>query len=204
MSTATLLFSVAWIRGHRREVRADASRPREQVRHAAVGTGPSGSPFAGWAFPDGTGAPALLRPARVGLLVTGVLLAAIIGPQARAQAAPEPATPDIDVPKRQETEPSVRIGGSPPAPCVEVDIAGHRAGYLDCATRALTEAAQDARRQAETAHDVSVARAGSPDVQVGVASRAGTRLRLRENFGVSVRPPAIPVPVSIPPTGPRR
>ncbi|ETI64128.1 hypothetical protein C100_09000 [Sphingobium sp. C100] len=86
---------------------------------------------------------------------------------------------------------------------MQVDIAGHRAGHLDCATQRLEEAARIARRDADAARDLSVAQAGSPDVQVGVASRAGTRLRLRENFGVSIRPPAVSPPVVTNPMGRR-
>jgi hypothetical protein len=108
---------------------------------------------------------------------------------------------------RAEPSPSAAshtIGGPPPGPCVQVDIAGHRAGHLECASQELEEAARLARREADAARNISVPEAGSPDVQVGVASRAGTRLRLRENFGVSIRPPAAPPPVFTNPTGPRR
>lgn len=120
-------------------------------------------------------------------------------------AQPEQTPPDMALdPVTVEVGRPVRIGGSPPQPCIEVDIAGHRAGHLDCASQALEEAARIARRQAETARDVSVAHAGSPDVQVGVAIRAGTRLRLRENFGISVRPPAVAPPAYPAPMGPRR
>jgi hypothetical protein len=96
-----------------------------------------------------------------------------------------------------------RIGIAPAPPCVIVDVAGHRAGHLDCAAQTLTRAARRARRDAEAARAVTVAQAGSPDVQVGVASRSGTRLRLRERFGVSVRPPAAPARVPSSPLGRR-
>jgi hypothetical protein len=138
------------------------------------------------------------------LVSAGLLSIAALGMSgagARAQQA-EPNTPQLPAmtlpPVRVEAkaEPdgtATRIGGKPAhnAPCVQVDIAGYRAGHLDCATQRLEEAARIARRDADAARDVSVAQAGSPDVQVGVASRAGTRLRLRENFGVSIRPPVV-------------
>lgn len=95
------------------------------------------------------------------------------------------------------------IGGEGPPPCVQVDIAGHRAGHLDCATAALERAAETARRDTDAAHRIPVAGAGSPDVEVGVASRAGTRLRLRENFGASIRPPMAAPPVVTHPGGAR-
>ena len=99
----------------------------------------------------------------------------------------------------------IRIGGKPAGngPCVQVEVAGHLAGHLDCATERLAEAVRLARRDAETSRQLSVAQAGSPDVEVGVASRAGTRLRLRENFGVSIRPPAVSPPIATNPMGRR-
>ncbi|MBN9505342.1 MAG: hypothetical protein J0I69_04880 [Altererythrobacter sp.] len=114
------------------------------------------------------------------------------GSAARAQDAP---------PAPAQT----RIGGAKAdaVPCVQVEIAGHRAGHLECATQALNEAARIARRDAEAARDLTVAQAGSPDLEVGVASRSGTRLRLRENFGVSIRPPAVSPPVATNPMGRR-
>lgn len=121
-----------------------------------------------------------------GLLATLALSAATTG--AWAQTAPNAAP---------------RIGGTPPAPCVAVDIAGHRAGQLDCATQALDAAARRARRDAVAAHAHAVTQAGAPAVQVGVASRSAARLRLRENFGVLVRPPSMPAPVHTNPMGRR-
>jgi len=96
------------------------------------------------------------------------------------------------------------IAGSGPGPCVQVDIAGHRAGHLECASQRLEQAARVARKEAQAGRDIVIPQAGSSDVQVGVASRSATRLRLRENFGVSIRPPAVGAPVFTPPTGPRR
>lgn len=133
-------------------------------------------------------------------LVTLALLVASTGAAAQDRAAePDIVLDAVEVVAAAEP---VRIGGREPGPCVVVDIAGHRAGHLDCATQVLEEAARIARRDAEAARDISVAQAGSPDVQVGVASRSATRLRLRENFGVSVRPPAH-TPVTTNPMGRR-
>lgn len=88
---------------------------------------------------------------------------------------------------RVEGEPPVRIGGKPaPGPCVIVDIAGDRAGHLDCATDRLQEAARTAQARSNAGIDADVAAAGSPDVRVGVAHQAATRLRMGDGFGRSV------------------
>lgn len=150
---------------------------------------------------EAAGPPDPLPVGRASLaFVTLVLLAASTAVAAQDRAV----EPDIvlDTVKVEAAAEPVRIGGRHAGPCVMVDIAGHRAGHLDCATQALEEAARIARRDAEAARDISVAQAGSPDVQVGVASRSATRLRLRENFGVSVRPP-VHAPVHTNPMGRR-
>ncbi|MBO9726056.1 MAG: hypothetical protein J7530_16905 [Novosphingobium sp.] len=86
-------------------------------------------------------------------------------------------------------EPQQRIAARhPPVPCVAVDIGGQRAGHLDCAARQLEEAARIARIKAGAAQGVAVPQAGSPDVQVGVSSLSGTRLRMGGNLGTSVYP----------------
>lgn len=85
--------------------------------------------------------------------------------------------------------PQRRIAARPaPVPCVAVDIGGQRAGHLDCAVRQLEEAARIARITAGVAQGVSVPQAGSPDVQVGVSSLSGTRLRMGGNLGTSIYP----------------
>ena len=184
MSTATLRYSVAWIRDHHREVRAGASWRHERVPPRPAGAGPSGSSLIGRTCTGG--------------FAMGMLLTVTASDPAAAQAVPDPEAPEIVLPTLPvEAGPSARIGSERQnnEPCVVVDIAGHRAGYLDCASAALSEAARIARLEAQALRDISVVQAGSPDVQVGVASRSATRLRLRENFGVSVRPPAMPAPV---------
>ncbi|MEG3089655.1 hypothetical protein [Sphingomonas sp. PB4P5] len=82
----------------------------------------------------------------------------------------------------------VTVGGPPPGPCVEVDIAGHRAGQLDCASDRLRQAARLAQAQARAPLDTPVLKAGAPDVRVGVASLPGTRLRMGNALGNSVHP----------------
>lgn len=142
--------------------------------------------------------------------LAGALLTALPGFLAPVALAQEPARPVLALPPavvRAEPEPASpaprTIGGTQAAPCVQVDVAGNRAGHLECASRVLEDAARVARREAEAARNVTVPQAGSPDVQVGVASRAGTRLRLRENFGVSIRPPAVAPPAYPTPVRPR-
>lgn len=82
-----------------------------------------------------------------------------------------------------------RIGGPPPATvCVKVDIAGERAGDVECAAAQLQEAARLAQSQARGPLDVSVVGARSPDIRTGVTSQTATRQRLGSSFGVSVHP----------------
>lgn len=90
-----------------------------------------------------------------------------------------------------------RIGGdrTAGAPCVAVDVAGHRVGHLECAARRLEQAVRAARDQAEAVRDTTVPAAGSPDVQIGVSSLSGSRLRMGSALGRSVRPER---PVAIP------
>lgn len=88
------------------------------------------------------------------------------------------------------------------SPCVVVDIAGHRAGNLDCAAAALEAAARTAQTRARAGFEVPDARA--PDVVTGVASRSATRQRLGTNFGTSVRPARPHPPVYANPIGSRR
>lgn len=115
-----------------------------------------------------------------------------LGGTALAQTAPPPAEP--------EAADIVRIGGRPSAsgPCVTVDIAGHRAGYLECSTLQLQDAARAAQAEARAGIDAPVAGAGSPDVRIGVANETATRLRMGDAFGRSVhsqRPgPPAPMP----------
>lgn len=86
--------------------------------------------------------------------------------------------------------------------CVTVEIAGTHAGDLDCAAQQAEAAARIARAQADAIRLLSVPRAGSPDVKVGVSSLSGARLRMGGNLGVSVRPQR-PAPVHINPIGAR-
>lgn len=92
--------------------------------------------------------------------------------------------------------------GSGPQPCVIVDIAGTRAGHLDCATDRLQEAARAAQAESRAGLEAPTPGAGSPDVQVGVAHETATRLRMGDALGRSVHPER---PNSRPPStrGPR-
>lgn len=207
MSTSTLLFVTTWLRGvshadrswrpapstapnGRGRFRRESSNGRMSsfgslfsFRRVSAGDRPSRSPLAGRPGVPLACADVLRLSTHVRVLLTVCVLS--LGFASDTAQAQESATPTASVAP-------VRVGGNAAAgtPCVQVDIGGHRAGHLECATQALEEAARIARRDAEAARDISVAQAGSPDVQVGVASRSATRLRLRENFGVSVRPPA--------------
>lgn len=115
-----------------------------------------------------------------------------------AAAATDQGAPDILLPPVEgEAEPAsttpaatqpARIGGPAPGPCVTVDIAGHRAGHLECATDRLQAAADTAQAQTRSAIETPVIGAGSPDVQTGVANQTATRLRMGNSFGTSVQP----------------
>lgn len=110
-----------------------------------------------------------------------------------ASAAAQQQAPVADAPKAPV------IGKT----CVTVEIAGTRAGELDCATLRIEAAARLARAQAETIRTLSTTRAGSPDVRVGVSSLSGTRLRMGGNLGSSARP-SRPVPIYVNPMAPPR
>jgi len=126
---------------------------------------------------------------------------------ALAQQAGQPATPptlELPVLRVEADAPqsaSRTIGGNAPTgPCVIVDIAGDRAGHLDCATQRLQDAARTAQSEARAAIDAPVIGAGSPDVQTGVAHEGATRLRMGNALGRSVYPER---PASRPPRVPR-
>ncbi|WP_341021107.1 hypothetical protein [Brevundimonas diminuta] len=150
---------------------------------------------------------------RARVLLTACLFALIGSPGAvglaRAQddAAPRQEGREADnqvivlAPLHVEAEAPRTIGGkAPDGPCVIVDIAGERAGHLDCATRALQDAARTAQSEARAGIDAPLIGAGSPDVQTGVAHEAATRLRMGNALGRSVHPER---PASRPPRGPR-
>lgn len=128
-----------------------------------------------------------------GLVAAGLLTSA----PARSQdtsPAPRSGEPDIVLPpvtveaEPSTSAPSTRIGGPAPGPCVIVDIAGHRAGHLDCATDRLQAAADTAQAQTRAGIDTPVIGAGSPDIQTGVANQSATRLRMGNALGNSVHP----------------
>lgn len=109
------------------------------------------------------------------------VLAVILPLAAHAQAPAHTHDPD----RRAD---QVTVGGTPPGPCVAVYIAGHRAGEVECASDRLQRAARVAQAQAQGPLQTPVAKAGSPDVTVGVSSLSGTRLRMGNALGKSVHP----------------
>jgi hypothetical protein len=79
--------------------------------------------------------------------------------------------------------------GTPyPGPCVQVEVAGRKAGHLDCATQRLAAAARAAQASARAAFDTPVIDARAPDVRTGVASQSATRQRMGNALGTSVHP----------------
>lgn len=95
-------------------------------------------------------------------------------------------------------------GGEPPASCVVVEIDGYRSGHLECVSQKLTDAARTAQRDAGAQAAVKVPEAGSPDVEVGVASRSGASLRMGNALGHSVHPQRPGVSIPPPNLGPRQ
>lgn len=173
MSTTTLLLCATWLR---------QSSPGRSARTAPPG------------FTPLTGRGRV--PRNVALAFTLFAAAALVS--ATAADAQDRAVPPQSLelapaevhaePLPQAARAPVRIGGTPPAPCVEVEIAGHRVGHLDCASQALQEAGRIAQAQARSAIDTPVLEAGSPDVRVGVSSLSGSRLRMGNALGHSVHP----------------
>ncbi|ATQ44564.1 hypothetical protein [Caulobacter mirabilis] len=76
----------------------------------------------------------------------------------------------------------------PATVCVQVEVAGSRAGHLDCAAATLQEAGRLAQSRARAAFDSPVVGVRSPDIAKGVASQAALRQRLGSNFGRSPYP----------------
>lgn len=88
----------------------------------------------------------------------------------------------------------------PATVCVQVEVAGTRAGHLDCAAATLQQAGRLAQDQARAAFDAPVVGVRSPDIAKGVANQTALRQRLGSNFGHSVHPqrPNRPTPPSRP------
>lgn len=161
-----------------------------------------------WRRTDGAGPPPTVGAdacsnslnIRAGLGLSLALIVLLIGGPALAQAAPPAdaptgSAPAGTVPATPAGVPAATPPGTPQrvgsvlrvdGPCVIVDIAGHRAGYLDCAAWKLQAAARTAQAQTRGGLDVTDAR--SPDTSTGVASQTATRERMGNAFGVSVHP----------------
>jgi len=102
----------------------------------------------------------------------------------------------------QQEAPKPSASPVPTTPCVIVEVGGTRSGDLECAADRAARIAHLNRAQAEAIRNLSVVRAGAPDVRVGVSSLPGTRLRMGGNLGVSVRP-ARPTVIPVNPMGSR-
>lgn len=142
-------------------------------------------------------------------LATMLLVASFAtAPAASAQSgtlAPTPSGQSGDPPKAAAS--TGTIGGLPPVAadmCVEVDIAGYKAGHLDCASQRLQAATREAQARAPNAEGFDLPSARSADVVTGVANQTATRQRMGNQYGVGVRPQRPPPPVyGPPPMGPR-
>lgn len=117
-----------------------------------------------------------------GIAETLMILSFMVATPVLAQTTPSEPTPAADA-------------ASPARHCVEVDIAGYRAGTIDCAAARLDAVAKAAQERAAAALNLTIADATSADVVTGVANRTATRQRMGDQFGVGVRPqrPALPV-----------
>lgn len=180
MSSATLLIVSTRLQDH-----ATGEERRRLASSALLG---GRSRAAGSVHARTAQLPAFKRHVRAGLL--GLICIILTADHALAQqTAVEDTTPTLTLPTMPvEAGAETRIGGPPPGPCVVVDIAGHRAGHLDCATDRLQAAADTAQAQARSAIETPVIGAGSPDHQTGVANQTATRLRMGNALGNSVHP----------------
>lgn len=136
----------------------------------------------------------------------GVIALLIWTPAAVAQTAPDAVQGPVAQPNGPIQSPPARRIGAPPTPdlCIQVDIAGYRAGHVDCAAQSLEAAAKAAQQRARARPDMTAPDARSADVVTGVANRTATRQRMGNTFGVSVRPQRPQPPVFAPPLGSRR
>lgn len=189
---------------------------QHEIRRESTGTGPRPWLLGKRLHPLSCAGARFVPLPRVRALVISGLVATmcvwLASHPARAQVADapavlEPPTLRVKAPTPQEAESPApasvphKIGGArSSAPCVIVDIAGDRAGHLDCATQRLAEAARIAQEQTRAGIDAPVPRAGSPDPQLGVVNQAATRLRMGSGFGNSVHPER---PASRPPRASR-
>lgn len=224
MSTAPLLILSARLRGlahaggtrdpassialnGRGRVTRGVAASTSPIRRSNGGIGPFLTLPAGRPILPLACAGALLPPLRrARVLLLAALFLALGSQPVRAQSVQEPAAPlviELDRAEVTAERPRVetRIGGEArQGPCVIVDIAGDRAGHLDCATRRLTDAARIAQSEARAGIDAPVVGAGSADIHTGVANQSATRLRMGSALGTSVHPER---PASRPPRVPR-
>jgi hypothetical protein len=146
---------------------------------------------------------------RIALSIALLAATLAMAPAASAQSGTlAPTQSDESGPPPTATAPAGTIGGPPPVAaemCVEVDIAGYKAGHLDCASQRLQAATRQAQARAPNADSYDVPGARAPDVITGVANQTATRQRMGNQYGVGVRPQRPPPPVYGPPLmGPRK
>ena len=199
MSTATLLIVTARLRsiacadGHERPASSVTLYGRGRATRSVALTSIAHSTAGAMAVPRRRGSPGFPLSGRAPRAAAFAALAALpfllTAGSARAQDAPATELPPVRAEAVPDAQPAPRIGGKPPAgPCVQVDIGGHRAGHLDCATQALQAAARSAQGEARAGLDLPVISAGSPDVATGVAHEGASRLRMGDALGRSVHP----------------
>lgn len=122
-----------------------------------------------------------------------IVAALLIGAAGAAHGQDQPAHPAGAPVRTIGSKPAFPVGG----PCVRVDIAGDKAGYLDCSAQELGAAVKSAQRRAQTTANLAASDARSADVVTGVANQTATRQRMGNTFGVSARPQrAVSVPIS--------
>lgn len=183
--SARLLLAAAWLKPAPQGRGADAVRAGGAGRLDLASTRPGSRRFQGRVRAWGPFLPSPVGRAPVLLLLAVVVAFAVMTP-VRAQATQTEGPAE----SRTANPPSTpaRIGGEASGLCVQVDVGGYRTGHLDCASRALQQAARLAQSQARSTLDAPRLQAGSPDVSVGVSSLSGSRLRMGDALGVSVHP----------------
>lgn len=163
---------------------------------------PSGHGPAGATARAAAGHPAVRNGRRIRVALTAFVLLCG-GTPGFAQTVPAGDAATQSTASPTVAQPSGTIGGgashSPADLCVEVDIAGYRAGHLDCATLRLRQATRDARARTPNAETFDVPSAGSADVVTGVANQTATRQRMGNQYGIGVRPQRLPSPVYVSP-----
>lgn len=103
---------------------------------------------------------------------------------------PALAAEPVQAPLADQTDRPQAPASTGETPCVMVDIAGERAGELECANGELTDTSARAKAASEQARARVAEALKRSDVARGVANTAATRLRTESHAGRGVAVPA--------------